>query len=255
MLISKIGQGQGFLGDYTTPKKSAVEYGFFLDAPWGSIPDSRRGSIMVEALCPRGGLLGGSGGTPGGRTSKLAALARARKEKAEAQKKLQQKDTGGEHNTAVSMLSRLSQKQPPPATSATPAVPATLDTLPTKVPESPVARSPTLSPALIPDKPSQSLDQSTREEPEEQPAPNKKRKKSALTLDLRAGPSEFALSMFGDRIASLYEIEVADSRMFSLPGAPPNSQASAFAGPSPDDVVEAAQGSSKGSESSVLRVS
>lgn len=257
MLIPAIGQGQGFFEDYEAPRSSAVELGLFLDAPWGNIPDDRRGDIMVESLYPQGGLLGG-GGPPGGKTSKLAALAKARKEKAEAQKRLQQQSIGGEQKTAVSMLSRLSQKQSPPSATPTPsALTSPKGSLPKKVPENSVPSSLdaplTVLSATPPDNPSKSLDRLTREKPEEQPLPDQIREKSIPILDLRAGPSKFALSMFGDRITSSYEVEITDVRMFSLPGPPQNSQATAFAGPSPDDVVVAAQSTSKGSEFSLLR--
>lgn len=231
------GQGQGFFGDCEAPRRSATELGLFLDAPWGKIVKDRQGDIMLERLYPRGGLLGGSGG-PLRKTSKLAALAKARKEKSEAQKKEQQ-SLEGEKRTAVSMLSRLSQKQSPPSVSL---ISKTLDILPTEIPKSPVARAQTPFQTGAPNKPSPSLDQSTRGAPEEQP-----QEEFVPALDLRAGPSKFAVSMFGDRITSSYEIEVTDARMFSLPGVPPNAQETAFTGPSPDDIVAAAQNSSKGS--------
>lgn len=237
MLISVIGQGRGFFGDYEAPRRSATELGLFLDAPWGNIVRDRQGDIVLERLYPRGGLLGGSGGTLG-KTSKLAALAKARKEKSEAQKKQQQQSLEGEERTAVSMLSRLSQKQSPPPIAP---APITLN-IPTGLPD-PVTETQTPSQTAAPNKPSPSLDQSTREKPRDKP-----REEFVPALDLRAGPSKFAVSMFGDRITSSYEIEVTDARMFSLPGVPPNAQETAFIGPSPDDVVAAAQNSSKGSE-------
>lgn len=242
MLISAIGQGRGFFGDCEAPRRSATELGLFLDAPWGNIVKDRQGDIMLERLYPRGGLLGGSGG-PLGKTSKLAALAKARKEKSEAQKREQQQSLEGEKRTAVSMLSRLSQKQSPPP--ALP-IPKTLDILPAGIPKSPVAKAQTPPQTGAPNKPSPSLDQSTRETPEERP-----QEEFVPALDLRAGPSKFAVSMFGDRITSSYEIEVTDARMFSLPGVPLNAQGTAFTGPSPDDIVAAAQNSSKGSDFSI----
>lgn len=198
---------------------------------------------MLERLYPRGGLLGGSGG-PLGKTSKLAALAKARKEKSEAQKREQQQSLEGEKRTAVSMLSRLSQKQSPPVS----LISKKLDILPTDIPKSPVTRVQTPFQTGAPNKPSPSLDQSTREPPEERP----QEEEFVPALDLRAGPSKFAVSMFGDRITSSYEIEITDARMFSLPGVPPNAQETAFTGPSPDDIVAAARNSSKGSDFSIL---
>lgn len=250
MLISAIGQGRGFFEDYKEPRRSAVELGFFLDAPWGAITEDRRGDISVESLYPEGGLLGGSGGPSGGKTSKLATLAKARKEKAEAQKKQQQSAEGGQ-KASVSMLSRLSQKQSKLPTVSIPSVPTTtLDPPPAEIPENSAAKT-YATPIAPPDKHSQSLDQSRRKEPKEQPLPGPIEKEPIPVFDLRAGPSKFALSMFGDRITSSYEIGVTDARVFSLPGVPPNPQTTAFAGPSPDDIVAAAQSSSKGSEFSL----
>lgn len=233
MPISAIGQGQGFFRDYEAPRRSATELGLFLDAPWGNIVEDRRGDIMLEHLYPRGRLLGGSGGLPG-KTSKLAALAKARKEKSEAQKK-QQQSLAGEKKPVASMLSRLSQKQSPLPIMPPP---ITLDILSKKLPESALSRTSTLS-SVVPN-PDLNFNQSIREKPEKQPP-----EEFVPALDLRAGPSKFAVSMFGDRIKSSYEIEVTDARMFSLPGVPVNAQE--FTGPSPDDVVAAAQSSSKGS--------
>lgn len=50
----------------------------FSDMPWLNIPEHRR-TVFVEPLRPRGGLLGGGEGAP--KTSKLQALAAARKKK------------------------------------------------------------------------------------------------------------------------------------------------------------------------------
>lgn len=231
--ISAIGQGQGFFRDYEAPRRSATEFGLFLDAPWGNIAEDRRGDIILEHQYPRGRLLGGSGGPPG-KTSKLAALAKARKEKIEAQKK--QQSVAGEKKPVGSMLSRLSQKQSP-----LPIVPPPikLDVLSKDLPGGAFSMTPTPSLIVVQNKPDINLDQSIREKLEKQPP-----EEFVPTLDLRAGPSKFAMSMFGDRIKSSYEIEVTDARMFSLPGVPVDAQE--FIGPSPDDVVVAAQSSSKG---------
>lgn len=53
---------------------------FFADMPWQNIPESRR-TVFIQPPRSRGGLLGGSSAGP--KTSKLAALAAARKRKAE----------------------------------------------------------------------------------------------------------------------------------------------------------------------------
>ncbi|KAG0161118.1 hypothetical protein PDIDSM_8651 [Penicillium digitatum] len=53
---------------------------FFRDCPWLNIPSHRKSEILIEPLYPRLGLLGGAPES-GGKLSKLAALAAARKKK------------------------------------------------------------------------------------------------------------------------------------------------------------------------------
>ncbi|KAE8392871.1 hypothetical protein BDV23DRAFT_150665 [Aspergillus alliaceus] len=67
--------------DMTTqepPHFSAAD--FFRDSPWLNIPAHRKADILIEPLYPRLGLLGGAPES-GGKVSKLAALAAARKKK------------------------------------------------------------------------------------------------------------------------------------------------------------------------------
>lgn len=73
---------------------------FFADIPWGKVPAHRLGVITVDEPCFRGGLLGGS--------SKLAALAaKRRKEREEAQAA---SNVNGETDAAVAMLDKLTVK-------------------------------------------------------------------------------------------------------------------------------------------------
>ncbi|KNG86790.1 translation elongation factor EF-1 subunit [Aspergillus nomiae NRRL 13137] len=60
------------------PHFSAAD--FFRDSPWLNVPVHRKADILIEPLYPRLGLLGGSPES-GGKVSKLAALAAARKKK------------------------------------------------------------------------------------------------------------------------------------------------------------------------------
>lgn len=70
---------------------------FFADVPWGNVPAHRLGIITVDEPHFRGGLLGGS--------SKLAALAaKRRKEREEAQAA---SNANGETDAAVAMLDKL----------------------------------------------------------------------------------------------------------------------------------------------------
>ncbi|KAJ4983666.1 elongation factor Tu GTP binding domain-containing protein [Stagonosporopsis vannaccii] len=70
---------------------------FFADVPWGNVPAHRQGVITVDEPLFKGGLLGGS--------SKLAALAaKRRKEREEAQAA---SNANGETDAAVAMLDKL----------------------------------------------------------------------------------------------------------------------------------------------------
>lgn len=60
----------------------------FQDMPWGNIPKNRE-TTFIPPMLPRGGLLGGSGAPP--KLSKLQALAAARKKKAEEKKVINDK--------------------------------------------------------------------------------------------------------------------------------------------------------------------
>ncbi|KAF8447102.1 HBS1 N-terminus-domain-containing protein, partial [Kalaharituber pfeilii] len=98
--------GETITGDLPYEQWQFLPEDFWDDAPWGNIPISRKAEIIVEAPVRfGGGLKGGSGA---GKTSKLAALAKARK--ATAEKKQQQEGTSTEkdQNNAVSLLSKLS---------------------------------------------------------------------------------------------------------------------------------------------------
>lgn len=61
---------------------------FFLDSPWLNVPTHRRAIIIMEPLYPPGRLLGGNPSAPAdGKMSKLAMLAAARKNKKAAREK------------------------------------------------------------------------------------------------------------------------------------------------------------------------
>ncbi|PUU73977.1 hypothetical protein B9Z19DRAFT_494204 [Tuber borchii] len=229
-----IGQGHG------SEKKTATELGFFRDCPWGNVPEHRRGEIIVERIHPRGGLLGGSG-----KMSKLAALAKARKEKAVAEKK-----QDGEEKASVSLLARLAPKAP--------------------------ARAPTpISKSSLPptQESKQEIKQKTKQvimpEPQPEAEPEKIAAASSQGLghpedpktffpilkdksiympqftSLLGSPSSFALSFFGERISTI-KMNTTNQETFAISGAPTAAQAKAFSEPSPDDIVIAAQSGSKG---------
>lgn len=228
--------GQGLLGFGlcdSTCTMSAVELGFFDDAPWGRVPEAHRAEIV---LCGevRGGLLGGSSTPSTQKSSKLAALAKKRKEKAQATA------AAGDQKASVSLLSRLSQKAPPPPTTL-PEKDASEAVLPPPPPPPP-PRSP--SPALVSEPQEQNKSSLALDQPDDTPIPD-----APATFEelLAAAPSSFAKSIFGERITLRHELSVADGVLFFVSGnGVPAKAAAAFSGPSPDDIVVAAQGSSKG---------
>ncbi|KAH6618128.1 hypothetical protein B0J18DRAFT_436557 [Chaetomium sp. MPI-SDFR-AT-0129] len=71
-----------------SPRTSPPIALLFQDMPWGNIPKSRE-TTFIPPMLPRGGLLGGSGAPP--KLSKLQALAAARKKKAEEKKVINDK--------------------------------------------------------------------------------------------------------------------------------------------------------------------
>ncbi|KAJ5796147.1 Translation elongation/initiation factor/Ribosomal beta-barrel [Penicillium psychrosexuale] len=79
---SKIQSVPAYPAPPSTAHFSAAD--FFRDCPWLNVPSHRKSDILIEPLFPRLGLLGGAPEN-GGKLSKLAALAAARKKK-EAEK-------------------------------------------------------------------------------------------------------------------------------------------------------------------------
>ncbi|KAF8465895.1 P-loop containing nucleoside triphosphate hydrolase protein [Kalaharituber pfeilii] len=63
---------------------------------------------------------------------------------------------------------------------------------------------------------------------------------------IRALPSKFAVSMFGERIVKPVKQKVTNTSLFYYSATLPAAATNAFSGPSPDDVVLAAQSQSKG---------
>ncbi|KAK6526030.1 Hsp70 suppressor, GTPase facilitates ribosomal subunit dissociation [Arthrobotrys megalospora] len=223
---------------FTTISSISPEHtspGFWDDTPFGSIPPGRRGELLPPPS-PIGfrmsGLLGGSGIQPA-KTSKLAALAKARN-KAKAEK-ASDTTSSGTSGTAVSLLDRLSKKKPdiPPATRETPASAA--PTVPN------ISKLEQLVEKTTPDLPKNEPVHNTPSIPGPEP-----------DTVLKAAPSGFAKSMFGKRIDETVEFkqEVTDTELIYFSIAPTQKAAmkakQAFDVPSPDDVVIAAQSQSKG---------
>lgn len=209
---------------------------FFSDTPWGNIPIHRRANLYPVSRFPKLGLLGGSA-----KPSKLAALAAARKKREEERQVTAQATQTGR---SIALLDRLgpakenviSQAVTPSAKRASTEqpLPARTPTRPKKEP-SPIREK---SPVPVP------VESSDSESSVE------------IADDLRARPSMFAQTMFGQRAPStggvalqLEEMDIdppvhrSQGSMFPLPYAndPEFATRDPFSGPSPDDVVLRAQ--------------
>jgi len=181
--------------------------------------------------------------------SKLAALAKARKEKTAIEKR-----QDGEEKTSVSLLARLTPKAParapapmpkssfPPAQESKPEIKQETkqETKQVIIPE-PQAGA---EPEKIAVASSQGLGH-----PEEPKAFFPILKDQSIYMpqftSLLGSPSSFALSFFGERISTIKMS--TNQETFAISGAPTAAQAKAFSEPSPDDIVMAAQSGSKGS--------
>ncbi|KAI4195942.1 MAG: hypothetical protein LQ350_006876 [Teloschistes chrysophthalmus] len=229
-------------------KLSAAD--FFADAPWLSVPIERRGEILIEPLYPRGGLLGGSPTPSVPKTSKLAALAAARKKKEH-----EKKDTSGVQsaNTSVSLLNKLDNKSHNPETSgaANESTSSKSEITALVLAQRPPKAS---QPRKYPIRRRESLraessgrgaseTSATQIDDASDPVPQ-----AQAPLAPTAKPSTFALTVLGrSQDPQLLLAESFESLAFTLP--PPsqtNAKTNPFAGPSPDDVVTKAQSSSKG---------
>lgn len=197
---------------------------FFGDMPWLNVPKERQGTFIAP-LYPRGGLLGGSSdGAP--KMSKLQALAAARKKKAQEQKS--SGSSGVEKPMADLTLNPGAEKAPTSPTKTTPR-------------GFPIRKRKDSNPHEKATKPK-------HVEQEAEPAPDISIEDPALD---QAEPSAFANTMFSSPSPATPRSHT--SELFSLPYSNNTAPTTAdpFAGPSPDDVVIAAQ--SKGSTTSAVR--
>jgi len=201
---------------------------FFKDTPWFNIPTDRQ-AILIPPSYPRGGLLGGSSdGAP--KVSKLQALAAARKKKAQEQRSSD--STGVEKPMASMNIKDNSQTGHLPASKESTHV------------QKPASRGFPLR---------KRKDSNPHEKtPKAPPTEREPDQDNPESLDIepldQATPSAFASTMFSN--PSQPPTSQHPSSIFTLPysatAAPTTTDP--FAGPSPDDVVIAAQ--SKGSTNS-----
>lgn len=202
---------------------------FFQDMPWYNTP-SERHAIMSAPSAPRGGLLGGAA-DEAPKLSKLQALAAARKKKAQEQKPndsgiekpmagLKLREVGATGNTTID--ERVSQK---PMSRGFP-LRKRKDSNPHKAPTAPPPeRKPEITPT-----------------------------ESEVSGVEQAAPSAFASTMFG----SVPQTQTHhSSSVFTLPynAVGTSVNIDPFSGPSPDDVVIAAQSQSKGVQGPITSAS
>ncbi|KAL4970731.1 putative translation elongation factor EF-1 subunit [Aspergillus stella-maris] len=223
---------------------------FFRDSPWLNIPAHRKADILVEPLYPRLGLLGGAPENGGGKMSKLAALAAARKKK--EGEKAPVPPTAGANDAAqpsagegapLSLRERLAAggKQ----TKSSERTPSLQTLSKSRSRQSPSPEKPPVE-QKTPDAPATTgLEDAVKnvqiEEEKEEPAVN-----------IRAPPSTFAVTMVGNDTrpkmtepSHLYTNTLDLIKIYGQDLAEPFD----FAGPSPDDVVLNAQSSAKGFKS------
>lgn len=226
---------------------SAAE--FFRDSPWLNVPAHRKADILVEPLYPRLGLLGGAPENGGGKMSKLAALAAARKKK--EGDKSPTPSSGGRSDTAqpstgegapLSLRERLARNDK--KTKSSESSPS-LQSL-SKESRSGQSISPKKSPSepKTPDLPAKTELGGSVEDVQ-----IKGEDKEPPTSNFRAPPSTFAVTIVGDDTrpmmtepSHLYTNTLDLIKIYGQDFAEPFD----FAGPSPDDVVLNAQSSAKG---------
>jgi elongation factor 1 alpha-like protein len=226
---------------------------FFRDCPWLNIPSHRKSEILIEPLYPRLGLLGGAPEN-GGKLSKLAALAAARKKK-EGEKapslsetptpstpKLEQPTPLDHSGTSRSLRDRLAASGR--STPKAPEGPGSLRRLATPsasshpIPKRPEAETkrpsvPELSGSM------QRVVLEAKEEPEPQ----------QTMPTIRASPSTFASTIVGaatgPTAAEPSHLHSTSSDLLRIYGQD-HAEPFDFAAPSPDDVVLNAQNAAKG---------
>lgn len=224
---------------------------FFRDAPWLKVPLHRKADIMIEPLYPRLGLLGGAP-EAGGKVSKLAALAQARKKKE------------GEKTASALEASSASQTQNLVTPSDLPGPPRSLAerlaaNTKTPKPEGGLRRLGKPAPSPVQKQPAPEINEPEPAAPVEsvsipQPKhvevdPLQVPERQPLEPVIRAPPSMFASTIVGDAAgptmaepSHLHTNSVDLLKIYGQDHAEPFD----FAGPSPDDVVLNAQNTAKG---------
>ncbi|TAQ87088.1 hypothetical protein B7494_g4603 [Chlorociboria aeruginascens] len=221
------GNGLGELSQATSRPNHVSVNGFFKDTPWLNVPSSRR-AIFTAPLYPRGGLLGGSSNKPP-KMSKLQALAAARKKKAQEQKA----EASIEVDRPMASLSLGGLYDNEGATGidtdlGAPIRERTARRLPLRKRKDSNPHQKTPKPPSSSSGPVQICPDIEMDDP----------------LADQAEPSAFANTMFGNTRTS----RQSTGDLFTLPYSSSTTVSSTnpFAGPSPDDVVIAAQSKAAG---------
>lgn len=206
------------------PANATITDDFFWDVPWGRVPSDRLGVITIDAPLYRGGLLGGS--------SKLAALAaKRRRERADADAATAA--SNGDSDAALAMLDKLTVRSEEAASPSLRGGESESER-PARVPRYPLRRrSPSPQPVIQED----DMDQ---ESDVPQPA-----------IIVAAPARRAAASMFASTLCGPSSLATKPSPQLQDFQAPYASYKGydntvPFAGPSPDDIVRAAQAKSAG---------
>ncbi|KAF4334168.1 elongation factor 1-alpha [Fusarium beomiforme] len=188
----------------------------FDDMPWLGVPEERQ-AVFIEPERPRGGLLGGGEGAP--KMSKLQALAAARKKKTEEKKGLERAERGMER-----LSINESQKENQPILGR-----ARQNLEPTLQVKLPLKEEPTEIEAVTNNHQQGDIKATPKGWSVDEDFP---------VIMPRATPSAFARTLFGSAPAN----PPSPDEVFAMPyTSSPIFVAEAFAEPSPDDVVLAAQ--------------
>jgi elongation factor 1 alpha-like protein len=231
-----------YFSNYMKNTVTANQDDFFWDVPWAAVPKERLTNIILVSTRPKGRLLGGAP-----KSSKLAALAAARKKRPEEKRATIPSDEGADR--AVSLLGRLGAKKE----NVTPGSPPQA---------APPTSPPPIAKPVFPLRPKSNEVETASKEQE--PSPTKEEEPALPKVPItpaqvpRASPSTFAQAIFGHEQRQQEGVAILEAQlpspspqnrdsMFTLPYAsnPEYSTRNPFAGPSPDDVVLGAQ--SKGS--------
>ncbi|KAK5192036.1 hypothetical protein LTR47_003493 [Exophiala xenobiotica] len=194
---------------------SAIE--FFKDCPWLHVPGHRKAEILIQPLYPRGGLLGGSS-----KPSKLAALAAKRRQKENERPESSATTTSSSQEDYAARLSKLHISHAPKRKLgfSHPTDSSDQNSKAVKIDPQPTDPSDTAT------QPQETGSVETKTEPDPF---------AVVASNIRGRPSAFASIMTSHDLDQHQQIS---PDIFPVDGF---AKSSAFAEPSPDDVVSRAQ--------------